>query len=91
MIRYQKQQAKQVEVKKEFIKNKNQMDVSESDLRNRYIDGIFAVPEETLRPINAIKIKEQEEYHYRQHLQTANSKMFKLLAKPEFEENEENL
>jgi hypothetical protein len=29
--------------------------------------------------------------HYKPHLQTANSKIFKLLAKPEFEENEENL
>lgn len=26
-----------------------------------------------------------------QHLQTAHSKMFKLLAKPEYEENQENL
>jgi hypothetical protein len=45
---------------------------------------IFSVPEENLRPINAIKIKEQQDEHYQQHLQTANSKMFKLLAKPEF-------
>ena len=34
------------------------MDVSETDLKNRYIDAIFSVPEESLRPINGIKIKE---------------------------------
>lgn len=60
------------------------MDATESDLKNRYVETIFSVPEENLRPINTIKIKEQQDEHYQQHLQTANSKMFKLLAKPEF-------
>lgn len=44
-----------------------------------------------MRSIAPIKVRQEEEYHYVQHLQTANSKMFKLLAKPEYGENEENL
>jgi hypothetical protein len=44
-----------------------------------------------LKPINGIKIKEQEENHYKPHLQTAKSNIFKVLAKPELMKNEENV
>lgn len=91
MIKFLKQQETHEKLKEEYNKRKNQMDVSENDLKKKYIDAIFAVPGENLRPVNSVKIKEQEELHYKPHLQTANSKIFKVLAKPELEENEENL
>jgi inositol 1,4,5-triphosphate receptor type 1/inositol 1,4,5-triphosphate receptor type 3 len=91
MIKSLKQQETHEKLKEEYIKRKNQMDVSENDLKKKYIDAIFAVPGENLRPINSIRFREQEELHYKPHLQTANSKIFKVLAKPELEENEENL
>ena len=92
MMRSVKQQETYLGLQKEFLKSKNQMDVSEDDLKVRYIETIFLVPHESsLRSIATIKVKQEEEYHYVQHLQTAHSKMFKLLAKPEYEENQENL
>ena len=67
------------------MKTKNQMDVSEDDLKARYIETIFMVPHESsLRSIAPIKVKQEEAYHYVQHLQTAHSKIFKVLAKPEY-------
>lgn len=56
-------------------------------MKKKYIDTIFAVLGENLRPINPIKVKQEEEMHYKPHLQTANSKALKVLAKPEYEEN----
>ncbi len=60
------------------------MDVSQNDLKLRYIDSIFAVPSENLKPINAFKLKQPEQSHYKPHIQTANSKIFKLLARPHY-------
>ena len=90
-MRSVKQQENYLSLQKEFIKGKNQMDVSEDDLKARYIETIFMVPHEnSLRSIAPIKVRQEDEFHYVQHLQTAHSKMFKLLAKPEYEENQEN-
>ena len=62
--------------------NKSQMDVSEEDLRDRYLEHIFSVKHEKLRSIQPIVVRREDDPHYVQHLQTAHSKMFKLLAKP---------
>lgn len=85
-MRSVKQQETYLGLQKEFIKSKNQMDVSEDDLKTRYIETIFLVlHESSLRSIAPIKVRQEDEYHYVQHLQTAHSKMFKLLAKPDYE------
>lgn len=60
MIKFLKHQETHEKLKEEYIKRKNQMDVSENDLKKKYIDAIFAVPGENLRPINSVKIKETE-------------------------------
>ena len=91
MMRWARQIDTILDVQNKMTENKNQMDVSEEDLRDRYLEHIFKVPHERyLRSIQPIKVRQEEEGHYVQHLQTAHSKMFKLLAKPEYEENQEN-
>jgi len=62
--------------------------MSESELKLKYIDVIFSVPGESLKPILDRKITRQEELHYKPHLQTAHSKIFRVLAKPDLEENQ---
>jgi len=57
-------------------------------LKLKYIDVIFSVPGENLKPILDRKITRTEELHYKPHLQTAHSKIFRVLAKPDLEENQ---
>ena len=84
-MRSVKEQDHNLLLEKKFI-NDNQGDVSEDDLKSRSIELIFDVQHEemNLRPIGPIKVRSEDEFHYVQHLQTAHSKMFKLLAKPEY-------
>ena len=61
--------------------------MSEGELKIKYIDVIFSVPGENLKPIFDRKIIVTEGLHYEAHLQTAQSQIFKVLAKPDLEEN----
>jgi hypothetical protein len=62
--------------------------MSETELKKKYIDVIFSVPGENLRPLFDKKIATNDGLHYKAHLQTAHSQIFKVLAKPDLEENE---
>ncbi len=44
MIKFFNHQETHEKLKEEYNKRKNQMDVSENDLKKKYIDAIFAVP-----------------------------------------------
>ena len=55
-----------------------------------YLETIFSVANEKLRPYH-IKKPESKPVHYDPHLQTAHSRIFKVLAKPIYNENRENI
>lgn len=88
MIRTLKHAQKHEQLKQEQNRRKSQMDVTETQLKLKYIEVIFSVPGENLRPAHAFKLKEPVEQHYQPHLQTASSTVFKILSKPDLEENE---
>ena len=85
MIRDLKSKEKVEQLKDEAVKRKNQINMSESELKLKYIDVIFSVSRESLKPILDRKINKVEELRYKAHLQTAHSKIFRVLAKPDLE------
>ena len=57
MMRWIKQVDSLLEVTNNMNDNKNQMDVSEEDLRDRFLENIFKVRHETLRSIQPIVVR----------------------------------
>ena len=91
MIKFLKKHENLEKQRDAFLKQKNESgEMTENDQKSKYIQAIFQTFGQNLRPLNAGKVKPEEEMHYKPHLQTANSKALKVLAKPEFEENELN-
>lgn len=60
MIRDLKSKEKTEKLKDEAAKRKNQINMSESELKLKYIDVIFSVPGENLKPILDRKINKAE-------------------------------
>lgn len=59
MMRWARQIDTILDVQTKMTENKNQMDVSEEDLRDRYLEHIFKVPHERyLRSIQPIKVRQ---------------------------------
>ena len=59
MMRWARQIDTILDVQNKMTENKNQMDVSEEDLRDRYLEHIFKVPHERyLRSIQPIKVQQ---------------------------------
>ena len=78
------------QMRKEFQKQKGKVNVPENVLKEGYLDSIFSVKSERLREMH-IKKKKEEPIEYKPHVQTAKSTIYKLLAKPDYDEDEENL
>lgn len=57
MMKFLKQHETKEQLKKDFVNRKALMEVSENDMKKKYIDVIFAVPGENLKPLNSVKIK----------------------------------
>lgn len=82
MIKFLKQKDHMDKLKEEHQKSKKEVNVPESELKKRYLENIFKVPNEKfLRPYYSKKV-EKKLVHYDPHLQTASSRIFKVLAKP---------
>lgn len=90
MIKFLTAKEKLVELKKEYNLSKNEVNAPESQMKEKYLAMIFSVKNEKLKEMYVIKKKPQE-VHYNPHLQTSNSRIFKVLSKPDYEENEQNI
>ena len=56
-----------------------------------FLEDIFEVEGENLKPVTSKKAREVSTSLYKPHIQTANSRIFKLIAKPTLDSNEENV
>ncbi len=90
MIRDIKAKDKKEEMKREALKRERK-DGTPEELKQIYIKTIFNVEGENLKPIVSKKYREVSTSLYKPHIQTANSRIFKLIAKPTLTENEENI
>lgn len=90
MIRDIKAKEKREEMKKEALKRERKEGTPE-ELKMLYIKTIFNVEAENLKPLVSKKYREVSTSLYKPHIQTANSRIFKLIAKPPLSENEENI
>lgn len=59
-------------------------------MKKAYLKTIFSVENQKLKKYYKEKT-EKKQLQYDPHLQTASSRIFKVLAKPELGENEENI
>lgn len=60
-------------------------------MKKLYIELIFQAQGENLKPLVSKKFREVSSSLYKPHIQTANSRIFKVIAKPTLNENEENV
>ena len=90
MIRDIKAKKKKDEMKLK-LERREKKEGSPDELKKLYIDLIFQCQGENLKPIVAKKYREVSSSLYKPHIQTANSKIFKVIAKPTLTENEQNI
>lgn len=90
MIRDIKDKEKKDELKKKLAQRESKSGTTE-DMKKLYIDLIFQCQGENLKPIISKKFREVSSSLYKPHIQTANSRIFKVIAKPTLTENEENI
>lgn len=90
MIRDIKAKEKKEELKREALKRERK-DGTPEELKQLYIKTIFQVEGENLKPVVSKKYREVSTSLYKPHIQTANSRIFRLIAKPTLTENEENI
>jgi hypothetical protein len=72
-------------------RRRDNKDGTPEELKEIYLTILFSVEGENLKPITSKKSREVSTSLYKPHIQTANSRIFKLIAKPTLSENEENI
>lgn len=90
MIRDIRAKEKKEELKRKLAQRERK-EGSPEELKKLYIDLIFQCQGENLKPIVSKKFREVSSSLYKPHIQTANSRIFKVIAKPTLTENEENI
>lgn len=90
MISFLNEKQKLDDLKDAFQKQKNKINVPEEEMKIDYLETIFSVANEKLRKY-FIKKPEPKPLQYDPHLQTAHSRIFKVLAKPVYNQNIENI
>ena len=90
MIRDIKDREKKEELKKKLAQREKKEGTSE-ELKKLYIELIFQCQGENLKPIKSKKYRDVSSSLYKPHIQTANSRIFKVIAKPTLTENGENI
>ena len=78
------------ELAQDYKKKKQQLNMPEKEQKERYIELIFNVPNQNIKPVH-VKPKEVKEHHYNPHLITTQSKNFVVVSRPQYEENRENI
>lgn len=76
---------------KELARKREKKDGTPEQLKSIYLAIIFSVEGENLKEIVSKKAREVSTSLYKPHIQTANSRIFKLIAKPTLDNNEENI
>ncbi|CAM6004640.1 unnamed protein product [Sphagnum balticum] len=66
-------------------------DGTPDEMKKLHIDLIFQAQGENLKPIVSRRFREVSSSLYKPHIQTANSRIFKVIAKPTLTENGENI
>lgn len=90
MIRDYKAKEKLDNLRKEYQKNQNPGKSTENDIKLKCLEVIYSVPSEKLKPVYTKRAVRTPAYH-NPHLQTTTSRTFKVLAKPEISENQQNV
>ena len=78
------------EALREKLAKREKRDGTPEELKKLYIDLIFQCQGENLKPIVSKKYREVSSSLYKPHIQTANSRIFKVIAKPVLTPDEEN-
>lgn len=95
MIRDIKAREAREELKKKLQRRKEGFKIGDSqneETKKDLIEQIFSVQGEALKPMKSKKDRREIfASQYKPHIQTANSKIFKVVAKPLLGENEENI
>ena len=81
----------QKERMREMARKREKKDGTPEELKDIYLTIIFSVEGENLKEIISKKAREVSTSLYKPHIQTANSRIFKLIAKPTLSTNEENI
>jgi hypothetical protein len=81
----------QKEMMKDLARRREKKDGTPEELKEIYLAIIFSVEGENLKEIVSKKGREVSTSLYKPHIQTANSRIFKLIAKPTLDNNEENI
>ena len=81
----------QKEQMRERARKREKKEGSPNELKELYLDIIFDVEGENLKEIVSKKSRDVSTSLYKPHIQTANSRIFKLIAKPTLDTNEENI
>lgn len=72
---------------KDLARRREKKDGTPEELKEIYLAIIFSVEGENLKEIVSKKAREVSTSLYKPHIQTANSRIFKLIAKPTLDNN----